>query len=246
MVQGFLCYGVPIGQPRFVEGALHAKAQAVVDSIDRAVAALQTPSRQSLATVLRLSCSHEFDYWLALSYPSDIEGPAAMVDAAMWRAAAAAYGGTSAGRTVTCSEPFSEESVVQQRLRLPMRLKGLGLRSCVDLAPIAFMGGLAQAVPHFVARPAVPGLRVEGLMPHLRPIVGLDSFTQESGQWRVLLQAGVRTGRELKLAHTRFRAAVQDARGQPGIPVLGGAGFAPLAGDVDPSQREVRNLAGKT
>ena len=80
-------------------------------------------------------------------------------------------------------------------------------------------------------------------MPHLRRVVGLDSFAQESGQWQLLLQSGLRTGRELQLAHSRFRVAVQDARGQPGIPVLEGAGFAPLAGD--PSQREVDSFAGK-
>ena len=98
-------------------------------------------------------------------------------------------------------------------LRQPVKMGGFGLRSQVELSPAAFVGGLEQALPHFVG--------AEGVCQHLVGVIG-DGQGQVDRRWKPLLDSGCRTGRELALAWSDLqREATQcaDYLGQD----LGGA-----------------------
>ena len=69
---GVVCYGVPIGEEHFVHAMLAEKAQGVIAGIRNAVRILGGQHRQALWQVLRLSHAARLDYWLQLSYPSDV------------------------------------------------------------------------------------------------------------------------------------------------------------------------------
>merc|ERR1712074_112083 len=72
---------------------------------------------------------------------------------------------------------------------MPVRMGGMGLISQADLSPIAFIGGLEQALPYFGGE--------SGVCP---PLQHLGAGGQQEEMWSPLLQSGCRTGRELARA----------------------------------------------
>ena len=72
--------------------------------------------------------------------------------------------------------------------RLPIRERGMGLRSMVDQIPAAFLGSVEMSLPFFCGE--------GGQCKILEPIVGDIRSCDESSRWRTLIQSGSRTGRE--------------------------------------------------
>ena len=115
------------------------------------------------------------------------------------------------------------DNLLRLRVRQPVHFKGLGLRSHAEMAPMALMGALEQALPHFVVPGFMPG-EVGGLLPDLRPLLGGASFGPHAvlDQWQKLLEAGARytqggpagsrTGHELRWVFHRFQDMVQRGR----------------------------------
>ena len=68
---GFICYGIPVGSPRYVSHMLKERAEEIVKEAEEITEILCEDS-QALWVVLHRSLAHKFDYHLSLSYPSDI------------------------------------------------------------------------------------------------------------------------------------------------------------------------------
>jgi hypothetical protein len=76
---GFLCYGVPVGSNGYVRDVLEDKVEQIAVHAEKAVKVLEG-ERQALWSVLKWSLSQRFEYWLQLSYPSDVKEAAAPLD----------------------------------------------------------------------------------------------------------------------------------------------------------------------
>ena len=74
--------------------------------------------------------------------------------------------------------------------RLPIRERGMGLRSLVDTSPAAFIGAVEMALPFLTGE--------EGLCPLLEPQIGDVRAAEEASRWRTLISSGCRTGREFQ------------------------------------------------
>ena len=126
-----------------------------------------------------------------------IRDSAETVDAKLWEA------------TMACMDlrvEGEELGYVKRRASLPIKHKGLGLRRHVDIYPMAFLGSLEQAVPHFARRE--PAGTERGMRPALAVVLGDNSFAKgATEQWLPLLRSGARTGRELHAAFRRFKDA---------------------------------------
>ena len=79
-------------------------------------------------------------------------------------------------------------------IRLPVRLGGFGFRSLEDMAGIAFIGALEQAVPALAGE--------DGICRQLEEVMGgQECFGEDAPadqRWRVMLASGCREGEELR------------------------------------------------
>ena len=182
-----------------------------------------------------IGCNH------TIAYPPDVAGPARIVDKALW---------TAACECTTDLEGDKRLGIVKTRVHLPVKLKGMGLRSLEVVAPMAFMGGLEQSIPFFVKEGQGQG-ETGGHVPLLKDQIGLNSFrvgplALKQGHWERLLSSGCRTGLELRSAHHVFRDLVQQAREEE----LPSGGRCRILGEAfksetgDPSLRQVASFTG--
>ena len=81
--------------------------------------------------------------------------------------------------------PSRRRSFQQWLVRMPVRHGGMGLACQEDLAPLAFIGSLEQALPYFGGE--------SGICPTLAHLVGGTPETR----YTPLVESGCRTGREL-------------------------------------------------
>ena len=73
-------------------------------------------------------------------------------------------------------------------VRLPVRERGMGLRSLVDTIPAAFIGSVEMSLPFFTGE--------EGICRILEPVIG-DIQSENAGRrWGQLINSDCRTGRE--------------------------------------------------
>ena len=75
-------------------------------------------------------------------------------------------------------------SYQQWLARLPIRERGMGLRSLVDTSPAAFIGAVEMALSFLTGG--------EGLCPLLEPQIGDVRATEEASRWRSLISSGYR------------------------------------------------------
>ena len=73
-------------------------------------------------------------------------------------------------------------------MRLPVRERGMGLRSLVDTIPAAFLDSVEMSLPFFCGE--------GGLCEQLLPVVGDMREEEEGVRWRTFLAANTRTARE--------------------------------------------------
>ena len=201
---GFLCYGQPVGSSEYVTSHLWKRAQKIVKDAKKTVDVL-AGEKQAIWASLKWSISQRFDYWLKLSYPSDIRPVAAWLDGELWSVLEAAVG---------CHIPRGEEgrgweTVVQVPVvgmdghsfaswvtRLPVKQGGMGLRSLEETSKVAFLGAVEQTIPSFSSQ--------EALCPQVTQFVGgAESFGEAAavagvGRWAHMLNHGGRLGEEVR------------------------------------------------
>ena len=151
---GFLCYGVPLGSDAYVRDALWSKAAEVERDLNKVVEVLAEDS-QALWVALHRSLAHKMDYHLSLSYPSDILPVARHLDSVIWGAFERAVGQhvprreENQGWECVPNIPvldMGQKSFQEHFVRLPIRLRGFGLRALEDTVQPAFIGGVEMAL----------------------------------------------------------------------------------------------------
>ena len=198
---GFICYGVPVGCDAYVRHMLNEKVEEVAMKAEKAVKVLRG-ERQALWSVLKWSLSQQFEYWLQLSYPSDVKEAAAALDRKLWRVLEACIGSLipEGGASDSVMEgplgSIQGLSFQQMVVRLPVKMGGLGLRSQEHLRYAAFVGAVEQSVPQIGTS--------TGLCPALGHWLGGDEcFGQgmpSDTRWQVLISSGTRLGLEYREA----------------------------------------------
>ena len=190
---GFILYGVPIGTDIYVKHALDKKVDEIQQEACRAVDVLSS-ERQCLWTVLRSSVLAQFEYWLMMVHPSQVMEAARRMDSVIWMVLEKVAGFSIPREDEGLGwENCLDIPVTQLTGRsfqswvggLPIRLGGLGLRCQEELAPLAYLGALEQALPFFGGE--------DGICPQLSHLVGESALDR----WRPLIQSGCRTGNEL-------------------------------------------------
>ena len=190
---GFDCYGIAIGVDEYVRDFLE-KVSEVADVVKKTCNLLQD-DLQAKWTLLSSSISHMLDYHMSLQYPSDMLGPARQLDAILWQMLESAAGfpipQVDEGMGVECCPqvniPGLKDRTFQSWLvRLPVRAGGLGLRSLVDIIPVAFLGAVQMSLPAFGGE--------FGICRSLEQVVG--NWQDEDRNWYTLLHSGSRTGIE--------------------------------------------------
>ena len=90
-LQGIMCYGVPVGSPKFVTYKLREKAEEIIRDANK-TREVQATDPQSLWTALRLSVQQRFQYLMVFTPLSLCEPVAAEMDKAIWLILEAACG----------------------------------------------------------------------------------------------------------------------------------------------------------
>ena len=94
------------------------------------------------------------------------------------------------------------QSYQQWLARLPIRERGMGLRSLVDTSPAAFIGSVEMALPFLTGE--------EGLCPLLEPLIGNVREAEEASRWRTLISSGCRKGREFQDCYDLLHREAED------------------------------------
>ena len=167
---------------------------------------------QAIWAIARSSTAMKLDYHLSLCYPSDMEVAAREMDNRLWfmlqKAAGFSIPRVDEGRGVECcpSPPirrWNGRSYQDLMVRTPVRLGGMGYRSVSETSLVAFVGGVEQALSHFMGE--------GGVCHQLGPVLG--NLQNSNTRWRSMLESGCRTGEELTWAwDTLRREATESSR----------------------------------
>ena len=204
---GFLLYGVPVGSDLYVAHMLEKKVREVAEKAEKA-SSLLAGERQGLWTILRSSIKFQFEYWLGLVYPSQVMAAARGVDQIIWEVLESVAGahipreeeGLGWEECLDIPVRGLEGRSFQHWLSsLPIRQGGLGITSQVELAPLAFIGSVEQALPFFGGE--------KGVCPTLGHLVGEEQETR----WAPLLASNCRTARELRWCHQQVQSEVEES-----------------------------------
>ena len=205
---GFLCFGIPVGADRWVTHKLEEKVREVAGRALSATKLLGGTERQGLWTVLRGSLKFQFEYWLGLVYPSLVREAARSVDRILLEVLEQVVGqhiplseeglGWEEALTIPV-RALDGRSFQSWLVRMPIRHGGMGLACQEDLAPLAFIGSLEQALPFFGGE--------SGIWPPLAHLVGGTPETRYSP----LVESGCRTGRELLAAWREVQEEYREA-----------------------------------
>ena len=208
---GVLCYGQPVGSPEYVTSQLWMRARKIVADAKKTVEVLGG-EKQAIWAALKWSISTRFDYWLQLSYPTDIQPVAAWLDGELWTVLEAAVGRhiprgqEGKGWETVLSVPVvgrEGHSFASWVVRLPVNQGGMGLRSLEETSLVAFLGAVEQVVPSFANQEA----GCHQVTPFLG---GLESFGEAAaisgvGRWEHMLEHGGRMGEEVRRAWGQLR-----------------------------------------
>ena len=169
--RGIELMGAPIGEAGFEEAYYAHKVSGSVGRVDETVRLLRLRSPCALHALTYSSLQHLWDYRLRCCSGSDAILPAtASFDRAIDRAMRAYV--PSAVR----SDPL-----LGRRIRLPVRDRGLGVRSRVWLFPVAFLGGFVSACQSFLdVRDGTDDVE-PGSFPSLAGLFGSGAFDRDTG-----------------------------------------------------------------
>ena len=152
---GFECVGVAIGSPGYVKRWLELKVDRIEEEVDKTCSLLEE-DLQAKWTLLLSSTQQKFSYWLSLQYPSDVSESAVRLDGILWRMFEHAAGQhiprVDEGMGVECTpnlpvDGLGGQSFQSLMTRLPIKEKGMGLRSMEDTIPTAFIGAVEMSLP---------------------------------------------------------------------------------------------------
>jgi len=180
---GLAVCNIPLGSDEFIYSYLASKASKTCRAISN-IAELLTADNNEAWCAIYYSSQHKLQYWLRGCAPRHMRDHAATVDLAIDAAVERA------------TELHLEgDDITRQRLRLPGRHSGGGVRSMVELAPMAFAGSINGALPRMLDRQRAAGPSVPGFCPGLESALGAGSFDDaaEQPRYRAFLDSGLPT-----------------------------------------------------
>ncbi len=130
-----------MGEEKFVEVKLREKAMQVRKTTEAHVRDMGDEYPQELWTMLQFSLQHRITYWLRTCTLTEATEMAKHVYCCIMEAVQAATGVN-----------FETEVMAKERLRLPARMKGGGIRRASDSRYPAFLGALLDILPRCVDR----------------------------------------------------------------------------------------------
>ena len=226
---GMEVYGIGVGSDAFVSAFLDSKVEEIKETVEKTCRLLED-DLQAKWTFLTSSICHKLSYHLSLQYPSDIQPHAERLDTILWGMLEEATGlhipRVEEGLGVECvlEVPvwgMEGQSYQQWLARLPVRERGMGVRSLVDTSPAAFLGSVEMALPFLTGE--------EGLCPLLAATIGDPRAADPASRWRTLTTSGSRTGREFAASYNQLQREAEDCslylgeelEGELGVPVEG-------------------------
>ena len=166
---------------------------------------------QAKWTMLTASVAQKLSYSLSLQYPSDIRAAATRLDTVLWEMMQKATGlhipQGEEGRGVECVldipvRGLQGQSFQSWLVRLPVRERGMGLRSLLDTIPAAFVGSVEMSLPFFTGE--------EGVCKVLEPLLGDIQSENPGRRWEQLINSGCRTGREFSECWDMLQGEARD------------------------------------
>ena len=185
---GITTCNVPIGEPGFVKGCLDQRKSKILKGLEDATKLLdpgrwphpEIPSRQML-WILTLVCFQFMgDYWLRHVRPDYTADFAHGIDQGVLSLVQ-----TCVGVNIDTWSDFARE-----RMRLPMRLKGCGLREAADRRHAQFLGALVQSTMPLIDRTDEHNCTIPGRLsiPSINNLFGEGSFDHPfASPWDTLL-----------------------------------------------------------
>ena len=155
---GIMTAGLPLGDEQFVNEKLRAKADKVCESINTLTNALRPVSAQSLYAMLMFCCLPQLTYEMRTLHPNMIGPHLEKVDTKLKWAAGIATG-----------VDLDKVKFAMERLRLPKRMYGGGIRKLAEIAPAAFVAGFCDTLPCLVNSPERVGLMHDDAVEVLGP-----------------------------------------------------------------------------
>ena len=207
---GMEVYGVAVGHNQYVANWLENKVEEIREVVDKTCSLLDD-DLQAKWTLLTSSVAQKMSYTLSLQYPSDILPAATKVDDILWSMMERATGlhipREEEGRGVECVldvpvRGLQGRSFQHWLARLPVRERGMGLRSMVDIIPTAFLGSLEMSLPFFCGE--------GGMCDLLEMVVGDVMVVEEAIRWRTLLNSNSRTAIEFTDCWNNLQGEAQD------------------------------------
>ena len=203
---GILISGVPVGDHVFVKTHIDAKVDTALEHIQKTTKALRSAHQQSLWTQITRCLRPKLDFLAQTCYPVSCSSGLQRFDEALLVAAEAA-----------AHQPLTQiDSCRAQRLRLPARLYGCGLRSSVATAPAAFVGTICRCAPMMIDR-SIGGVVEQGFLTSpLADLLGVGSFDEgwESLRFDTLLRGSSSLGAEFARCWQCLVAAATRLPGQ--------------------------------
>ena len=118
---GFMLYGIPVGDSRYVKHHLRLKVEEVGREVEQILAVLKGEG-QAIWTVARASTIMKLDYHLALCYPTDMAEAAKEMDKLLYNMLESASGlfipKVDEGRGVECFLQIHDEGIMAEPIRI--------------------------------------------------------------------------------------------------------------------------------
>ena len=188
---GIAACNIPIGTEGFIKAYLYQKKESILKGYDIIMKLLDPgscshpdiPTRQMLWILIHVCLQFTGDYWLRHIRPDYTEDFAYAIDAAIRNLIQACIG----------MNINLWSDIARERMRLPIRCRGLGLRESADRRYAQYIGALAQSIPDLINRTdgnnVIPG-RLN--IPSLVNMLGEGSFNSTStNPWEHLLNTNV-------------------------------------------------------
>ena len=180
--RGVMVMGVPVGEQEFEQHVLSVKAGKAVSQVDTTISRLQShlASHSYLHSFTFLCLAPIFDYRLAHASSPDLTRDAtARFDAALSRAVAGAS-----------SDAVVSDPLLLRRSRLPVRERGLGVRSRAQLADTMWCASFIRACETFLDR-GDGAHHSPGFFPCLTELFGAGAFESGGHRFSTFLASGL-------------------------------------------------------
>ena len=128
-----------MGEEKYVAAVLREKARKVESTTRRYVEDLEEQYPQELRTMLQFSLQHRVTYWLRTCTPEETDEMGAHVDCCIMEAVHAATG-----------VDLDSEETTRERLRLPLTMKGGGIKRATDIKYPTFLETLLDVLPRCI------------------------------------------------------------------------------------------------